>query len=211
MKALDDFDNDHRVIATAALEGSACAGRRSNWHCIRPLRRQKQSRDPTFVDDLQLYTIIGLAATVVAMYGSNVLIDADLNLVIAIAIRLMSKAVRAILVVARSVFDMPNVDVALANGFSNMCIMVNDIGTNVTVSYQLVLALIYRAGHLLGSIADFPRTWSHQTDAGFGFAVIQGFLRFLPRGAVDDFFSRKCNLLVGVRLQSSPRFVTRLA
>ncbi len=101
------------------------------------------------VNILLSFPIIVPAAVVVAMLGTNP------NVVIAIAMPIMPKAVRVTPVAERSVREMLRVNAARQNGYSNMRIRFTNIVTNVIVPHLLVLTRFYRAGNPLGvSLCD---------------------------------------------------------
>jgi peptide/nickel transport system permease protein len=108
-----------------------------------------------FVDILLSFPIIVLAVVVVAMLGSKVVAGVDLNLVIAIALPIMPKAVRVIRAATLSVREMLYVDAARASGYSNMRIMFIHIAPNVTAPYLIILTAYIAQAILLEASLTF--------------------------------------------------------
>jgi peptide/nickel transport system permease protein len=108
-----------------------------------------------FVDILLSFPIIVLAVVVVAMLGSKVVAGVDLNLVFAIALPIMPKAVRVIRAAALSVREMLYVDAARATGYSNMRIMFIHIAPNVTAPYLIILTAYIAQAILLEASLSF--------------------------------------------------------
>jgi peptide/nickel transport system permease protein len=108
-----------------------------------------------FVDILLSFPIIVLAVVVVAMLGSKVVAGVDLNLVLAIALPIIPKAVRVIRAATLSVREMLYVDAARASGYSNMRIMFMHIAPNVTAPYLIILTAYIAQAILLEASLTF--------------------------------------------------------
>ena len=107
------------------------------------------------IDILLSFPIIVLAVVVVAVLGSKVVAGVDLNLVFAIALPIMPRAVRVIRAAVLSVREMLYVDAARAAGYSNMRIMFIHIAPNVVAPYLIILTAYIAQAILLEASLSF--------------------------------------------------------
>jgi peptide/nickel transport system permease protein len=107
------------------------------------------------IDILLSFPIIVLAVVVVAVLGSKVAAGVDLNLVFAIALPIMPRAVRVIRAAVLSVREMLYVDAARAAGYSNMRIMFVHIAPNVVAPYLIILTAYIAQAILLEASLSF--------------------------------------------------------
>ena len=107
------------------------------------------------VDILLSFPIIVLAVVVVAVLGSKVVAGVDLNLVFAIALPIVPRAVRVIRAAVLSVREMLYVDAARAAGYSNLRIMFIHIAPNVAAPYLIILTAYIAQAILLEASLSF--------------------------------------------------------
>lgn len=107
------------------------------------------------IDILLSFPIIVLAVVVVAVLGSKMVAGVDLNLVFAIALPIMPRAVRVIRAAVLSVREMLYVDAARAAGYSNLRIMFVHIAPNVVAPYLIILTAYIAQAILLEASLSF--------------------------------------------------------
>jgi len=108
-----------------------------------------------FTDLLMSFPIIILALIVGVMLGSKHVVGVDLNLILAIALPILSRAVRVIRAAALAVREMPYVEAAQAAGCSHCRIMFLHIAPNVIAPYLILLTAYIGQAILLEASLSF--------------------------------------------------------
>lgn len=108
-----------------------------------------------FTDLLMSFPIIILALIVGVVLGSKLVVGVDLNLILAIALPIMSRAVRVIRAAALSVREMPYVEAARATGCTHCRTMVFHIAPNVIAPYLILLTAYIGQAILLEASLSF--------------------------------------------------------
>jgi peptide/nickel transport system permease protein len=106
-------------------------------------------------DLLMSFPIIVLALIVGVMLGSKHVAGVDLNLILAIALPIMSRAVRVIRAAALTVIEMPYVEAARAMGGSHRRIMFLHMAPNVIAPYLIILTAYIGQAILLEASLSF--------------------------------------------------------
>jgi peptide/nickel transport system permease protein len=106
-------------------------------------------------DLLMSFPIIVLAMIVGVMLGSKHVAGVDLNLILAIALPILSRAVRVIRAAALTVREMPYVEAARAAGCSHCRIMFLHIAPNVIAPYLIILTAYIGQAILLEASLSF--------------------------------------------------------
>jgi peptide/nickel transport system permease protein len=106
-------------------------------------------------DVLLSFPIIVLALVVGVMLGSNRVAGVDLNLILAIALPILSRAVRVIRAAALTVREMPYVEAARAAGCSHCRIMFLHFVPNVIAPYLIILTAYIGQAILLEASLSF--------------------------------------------------------
>jgi peptide/nickel transport system permease protein len=106
-------------------------------------------------DMLLSFPIIVLALVVGVMLGSKHVAGVDINLILAIALPILPRAVRVIRAAALSVREMPYVDAARAAGYSHCRIMFRHIAPNVIAPYLIILTAYIAQAILLEASLSF--------------------------------------------------------
>jgi peptide/nickel transport system permease protein len=106
-------------------------------------------------DLLMSFPIIVLAMIVGVMLGSKHVAGVDLNLIVAIALPILSRAVRVIRAAALTVREMPYVEAARAAGCSHCRIMFLHIAPNVIAPYLIILTAYIGQAILLEASLSF--------------------------------------------------------
>ena len=108
-----------------------------------------------FTDLLMSFPIIILALIVGVVLGSKKVVGVDVNLILAIALPIMSRAVRVIRSAALSVRETPYVEAAQATGCSHCRIMFLHIAPNVIAPYLILLTAYVGQAILLEASLSF--------------------------------------------------------
>jgi peptide/nickel transport system permease protein len=108
-----------------------------------------------FTDLLMSFPIIVLALIVGVMLGAKHVGGVDVNLIAAIALPIMSRAVRVIRAAALAVREMPYVEAARASGCSHHRIMCLHIAPNVIAPYLIILTAYIGQAILLEASLSF--------------------------------------------------------
>lgn len=108
-----------------------------------------------FTDLLMSFPIIVLAMIVGVMLGAKSVAGVDLNLIFAIALPILSRAVRVIRAAALTVREMPYVEAAQAAGCSHCRIMFLHIAPNVIAPYLILLTAYVGQAILLEASLSF--------------------------------------------------------
>jgi peptide/nickel transport system permease protein len=108
-----------------------------------------------FTDLLMSFPIIILALIVGVMLGSKHVVGVDLNLIVAIALPILSRAVRVIRAAALAVREMPYLEAAQAAGCSHCRIMFLHIAPNVVAPYLILLTAYIGQAILLEASLSF--------------------------------------------------------
>ncbi len=106
-------------------------------------------------DVLMSFPIIVLALIVGVMLGSKHVAGVDLNLILAIALPILSRAVRVIRAAALTVREMPYVEAARAAGCSHSRIMLLHIAPTVVAPYLIILTAYIGQAILLEASLSF--------------------------------------------------------
>ena len=106
-------------------------------------------------DLLMSFPIIVLALIVGVMLGSKNVAGVDLNLILAIALPILSRAVRVIRAAALTVREMPYVEAARAAGCSHCRAMFLHIAPNVIAPYLIMLTAFIGQAILLEASLSF--------------------------------------------------------
>jgi peptide/nickel transport system permease protein len=91
------------------------------------------------MDVLLSFPIIVLAITVVAVLGNNVVLNIDVNLIIAIAVPMLPRVERVVRSSALAIRELPYIDAARAAGYSHTRIIFRHIIPNVVAPYLIML------------------------------------------------------------------------
>jgi peptide/nickel transport system permease protein len=108
-----------------------------------------------FTDLLMSFPIIILALIVGVVLGSKKVVGVDVNLILAIALPIMSRAVRVIRSAALSVREMPYVEAAQAVGCSHSRIMFLHMAPNVIAPYLILITAYIGQAILLEASLSF--------------------------------------------------------
>jgi len=108
-----------------------------------------------FTDLLMSFPIIVLALIVGVMLGSKHVAGVDLNLILAIALPILSRAVRVVRAAALAVRETPYVEAARAAGCSHHRIMCLHITPNVMAPYLIILTAYIGQAILLEASLSF--------------------------------------------------------
>ncbi len=108
-----------------------------------------------FTDLLMSFPIIVLALIVGVMLGKKQVVGVDVNLILAIALPIMSRAVRVIRSAALSVREMPYVEAAQAAGCPHTRIMFRHIAPNVIAPFLILLTAYIGQAILLEASLSF--------------------------------------------------------
>ena len=108
-----------------------------------------------FTDLLMSFPIIILALIVGVVLGSKKVVGVDVNLILAIALPIMSRAVRVIRSAALSVRETPYVEAAQATGCSHCRIMFLHMAPNVIAPYLILLTAYIGQAILLEASLSF--------------------------------------------------------
>ena len=108
-----------------------------------------------FTDLLMSFPIIVLALIVGVMLGKNQVVGVDVNLILAIALPILSRAVRVVRAAALAVREMPYVEAAQAAGCSHSRIMFLHIAPNVIAPYLIILTAYIGQAILLEASLSF--------------------------------------------------------
>ena len=106
-------------------------------------------------DLLMSFPIIVLAMIVGVMLGSKHVAGVDLNLILAIALPILSRAVRVLRAAALTVREMPYVEAARAIGCSHCRIMFLHMARNVVAPYLIILTAYIGQAILLEASLSF--------------------------------------------------------
>jgi len=108
-----------------------------------------------FTDVLLSFPIIVLALLVGVMLGSKHVAGVDLNLILAIALPMLPRAVRVIRAAALTVREMPYIDAARAAGYSHCRIMFRHMAPNVIAPYLIIITAFIAQAILLEASLTF--------------------------------------------------------
>jgi peptide/nickel transport system permease protein len=108
-----------------------------------------------FTDLLMSFPIIILALIVGVMLGKKQVVGVDVNLILAIALPILSRAVRVIRAAALAVREMPYVEAAQAAGCSHCRIMFLHMAPNVIAPYLILLTAYIGQAILLEASLSF--------------------------------------------------------
>jgi peptide/nickel transport system permease protein len=108
-----------------------------------------------FVDILLAFPLIVLALVVVAALGRTLVLDIDINLILAIAIPIAPRVARVVRSAALSVRGMPYIDAARAAGYSNLRIIGRHMAPNLAAPYLIMLTAHIAQAILLEASLSF--------------------------------------------------------
>lgn len=107
------------------------------------------------VDILLSFPIIVLALVVVAMLGRNLVLGIDFNLILAIAVPTMPRVARVVRSAALSIREMPYIDAARVQGFSDARIIFRHMVPNVAAPYLIMFTAAIAQAILLEASLSF--------------------------------------------------------
>jgi peptide/nickel transport system permease protein len=108
-----------------------------------------------FTDLLMSFPIIVLVLIVGVMLGKQQVVGVDVNLILAIALPILSRAVRVVRAAALAVREMPYVEAAQAAGCRHTRIMFRHIAPNVIAPYLILLTAYIGQAILLEASLSF--------------------------------------------------------
>jgi peptide/nickel transport system permease protein len=108
-----------------------------------------------FVDILLAFPLIVLALVVVAALGRTLVLNIDINLIVAIAIPIAPRVARVVRSAALSIRVMPYIDAARAAGYSNLRIIGRHMAPNLAAPYLIMLTAHIAQAILLEASLSF--------------------------------------------------------
>jgi peptide/nickel transport system permease protein len=108
-----------------------------------------------FVDILLAFPLIVLALVVVAALGRTLVLNIDINLIVAIAIPIAPRVARVVRSAALSIRVMPYIDAARAAGYSNLRIIGRHMAPNLAAPYLIMLTAHIAQSILLEASLSF--------------------------------------------------------
>jgi peptide/nickel transport system permease protein len=108
-----------------------------------------------FVDILLAFPLIVLALVVVAALGRTLVLNIDINLIVAIAIPITPRVARVVRSAALSIRVMPYIDAARAAGYSNLRIIGRHMAPNLAAPYLIMLTAHIAQAILLEASLSF--------------------------------------------------------